>query len=353
MSVHLDTTEWTPGAVTPSPSYPALVRAEVSRVSRRRLLRVLAAILLGGMALVMGIAFLQSSKDVVIPPGVAERLEKRQEVELERWNRCAEEQFDGVPGETVEDYCGPEPVGENAPQLDWFIEDPRFHAVDNIPAVFLGVAGVMATVAFIIGSSVGGAEWSSRSMTLQLLWEPRRIRLLSAKWLALMVVMIALAALILAFGLLLASLTTQLRGSWDGVNADFWSEQLGIAVRGGLLIVLSATVGLGIATALRNTGAALGAAFVYFAVAEIGIRFALAKYGPDPYLVSGNSAALLLPEGLEVPGRTTEFSDGRNGNYEMAETVLLTHGRAAFTLASYTAVAVAAAVWSFHRRDVG
>jgi ABC-type transport system involved in multi-copper enzyme maturation permease subunit len=211
----------------------------------------------------------------------------------------------------------------------------------------------MATVAFIIGSSVGGAEWSSRSMTLQLLWEPRRIRLLSAKWLALLVVMIALAAIVLVFGLLLASLSTQLRGTWDGVDADFWSEQMGIAVRGGVLIALSATVGLAIATALRNTGAALGAAFVYFAVAEIGIRFALAKYGPDPYLVSWNSAALIAPDQISVPGERVEVSAGRDGTYEMHKDVLLTHSRAAFTLASYTAVALAAAVWSFHRRDVG
>jgi len=353
MSLQLDTTEWTPGAVTPSPSYPALVRSEVVRIYRRRLLRVVAVLLLGGVALVLGIAFLQSSKDIVIPPGLQERLEKRQEQALERWNRCAEGDFDGDPGATIEDYCGPEPVGADAPQLDWFIDDPRFLAVDNMPSVFLGVAGVMATVAFIIGASVGGAEWSSRSMTLQLLWEPRRLRLLSAKWLALIAVMIALALVMLAFALALAALTTQLRGSWDSATSDFWSEQFWVAMRGGLLISLAATVGLGIATALRNTGAALGAGFVYFAVAEFGVRFILAKYGPEPYLVSGNSAALLLPEGLEVPGKTVEVDEGGRSTYEMAESVLLTHGRAAVTLSLYTAVAAAAAVWSFQRRDVG
>jgi len=353
MSLHLDTTEWTPGAVTPSPSYPALVRSEVVRIYRRRLLRVLAVVILGGVAVVLGIAFIQSSKDLVIPPRVQEKLERSQEQALQEWNRCTERQLNDAPGVSIDDYCGPEPVGDNAPRLDWFIDDPRFLAIDNIPSVFLGVAGVMAAVAFIIGASVGGAEWSSRSMTLQLLWEPRRIRLLSAKWLGLMVVMIALAALVLAFGLALASLTTQLRGSWEGVTADFWSEQVGVALRGGLLIILSATVGLGIATALRNTGAALGAAFVYFAVAEFGVRFILSDYGPEPFLVSGNSAALLLPEGLEVPGKVVETSPRGGGNYGMQESVLLTHGRAAFTLASYTAVAVVGAVWSFHRRDVG
>ena len=124
-------------------------------------------------------------------------------------------------------------------------------------------------------------------------------------------------------------------------------------LRGGLLIALAATSGLGIATALRNTGAALGAAFVYFAVAEFAVRFILAKYGPEPYLVSGNSAALLLPEGLEVPGKIVEVREGGGATYEVSDPILLTHGRAAATLTLYAAIAAAGAVWSFHRRDVG
>ena len=337
MSIQLDTEAWTPGTVTPTASYSSLVRSEISRVYRRRLLRVLAALLLGGVALILGIAFLQSSKDVVIPPGLEERLERRQDQALERWNRCVDHQAAQSPATSVQEFCGPEPVGANAPQLDWYINDPRFLAVDNVPPLFLGVAGVMATVAFIIGASVGGAEWSSRSMTLQLLWEPRRFRLLSAKWLALIGVMIALSLLVLAVGVALASLTVQLRGSWEGVTSDFWSEQIGVALRGGLLIALAATTGLGIATALRNTGAALGAAFVYFAVAEFAVRFILAKYGPEPYLVSGNSAALLLPEGLEVPGKIVEVREGGEGTYEVSDPILLTHGRAAATLTLYEA----------------
>ena len=125
MSIQLDTEAWTPGAVTPTASYSGLVRSEISRVYRRRLLRVLAALLLGGVALILGIAFLQSSKDVVIPPGLEERLERRQDQALERWNRCVDHQAAQSPETPIQEFCGPEPVGAERPAARLVHQRPK------------------------------------------------------------------------------------------------------------------------------------------------------------------------------------------------------------------------------------
>ena len=98
----------------------------------------------------------------------------------------------------------------------------------------------------------------------------------------------------------------------------------------------------------RNTGAALGAAFVYFAVAETALRLALAKYGPEPYMLSTNSIAFLLPGGVDVPGAKTG-----SGPYALTTTVHLSNARALFTMLCYAALLVIPASWSFTRRDVG
>ena len=70
-----------------------------------------------------------------------------------------------------------------------------------------------------------------------------------------------------------------------------------------MLIVFAATVAYAISMLVRNTGGSLGVGFVYFAVAELGIRLSLFKYGPDVYLLSGNVGAWLVPGGSTFPAR--------------------------------------------------
>lgn len=326
-----------------------LLRSEISRITHRRLFRALAVILLGGIAIVSVIALLAYSGE----QGWSEdRILQEQATAQGFWDECAA----GLPdGSDPERRCGPAPTEQRLNNFNYGGDD-RYHAYELLPIVLLGVSIAAAGVAFLMGASAGGAEWSSRSMTLQLLYEPRRLRLLVCKWLGLCTTMVALtiAAMLMAVGL--GAATASMRGTWDDRYGDldiiedhFTQTLILMGLRGLALVVIAATIGYAIAMLVRNTGASLGVAFVYFVVVENVVRFALLKYGAQPYLFAENSVGLIVPGGVPVIERIQE---GQRF-YEEEVTMQLTNLRAIVTLTAYTALLSIAGAWSFTRRDVG
>lgn len=323
-----------------------LLRSEVSRISHRRLFRVLALILLGGILLVSAIAFFTHSNEVVES---VETLTKRQAKAQQIWEICSTR----IPPDAPEGVCGEEP---NDQPLGSFARiDDRYKAYENLPVAVIGVGIAAAGVAFLMGASSGGAEWSSRSMTLQLLFEPRRLRLLTVKWLGLVLPLLLLTVAALVVALAAAALTATMRGTWDKEFAlvdpleDSFATELSLmGLRALVLVVVAATIGYGIAMLVRNTGASLGVAFVYFVVLENVVRFALMKYGTEPFMLSTNAVAYLIPGGIPVPGRREPGE-----LVFQAEIVHLTNLRSLLTLLVYTTLLSVPAVWSFSRRDVG
>ncbi len=325
-----------------------LLGSEISRITHRRLFRVLALLLLGGIALISTIVFFVSSND----SGWSEdRILEEQAAQQGYWEECAASLPDG---KNPERRCGPTPVDQPLQQFNYG-GDNRYHAYRNLPVVILGVTIAAAAVAFLMGASSGGAEWASRSMTLQLLFEPRRLRLLTVKWLGLCLGITVLAAVSMALALAFGAVTASARGSWDpkyldvpGDNDSFAQVLTFLGLRGLVLVVIAATLGYAIAMLVRNTGASLGVAFVYFVVVENIVRFALLKYGTQPFLVAENSIAFMVPGGIPVQGRVEE------GQFLFEEDTFfdLTNMRAFLTLMVYTALLSIPAAWSFTRRDV-
>ncbi len=78
--------------------------------------------------------------------------------------------------------CGPEDAG--APTAQDLYQDPRLHADVGLPAIAIGVAVGGALVAALVGATGVGADWASRTIITLLTWEPRRIRLLARRHLA-------------------------------------------------------------------------------------------------------------------------------------------------------------------------
>ena len=322
-----------------------LLRSEISRLTHRRLFRVLVAILFGAMVLISTVVFFAHSKDVSTN---TVRMDAQIQRAEQRWVECAGTQ---PSEESIEQQCGPNPTTIASDPYEYG-NDSRYKAYELLPVALIGAAIAAAGVAFIVGASSGGAEWSSRSMTLQLLFEPRRLRLLCVKWLALLLTTGVVAALAMAVSVGIGAITATMRGTWDSKFAlveqlrdNFGAAMLVTGLRGLALVFVAATIGYAIAMLVRNTGASLGVAFVYFVVFENGVRFALLKYGSEPFMLSSNSIALLFPGGLEMPGKAV-------GRFDEFTTVQVSNLRAMVTLLVYTAVLALPAAWSFTRRDV-
>lgn len=330
-----------------------LLRSEISRMTHRRLVRVLALLFLGGIILISVIAFATHRSTA---GSTLSELQANQAEQQQFWEQCAER----ADPNRLERRCGPEPVTQPVEDFDYG-ENKQYRAKELLPVALLGSLVAGAGIAFIVGASAGGAEWSSRSMSLQLLWETRRLRLLVIKWLGLVVVTVALAALgtLLAVGL--SALTASLRGTWSGQlendlfgNTSFGQVMALMGLRGLAVVAISATFGYAIAILVRNTGASLGVAFVYFVLVENAARLVLFKYGTEPFMLTTNTVAFLIPEGLDVPGRTLSPAEiDPNSDFGTSITVHLSNTRALLTMLGYSALLVVPAVWSFTRRDVG
>ena len=197
------------------------------------------------------------------------------------------------------------------------------------------MVGLGAGLGFVLGASAGGAEWAQKTVQALLFWETRRVRVIAAK-------VVALSAVVAAFvvlGQLLTIAGTRLvalvSGTTNGYTGHVWTDILGTQSRGLLLTALTAIAAFSIASLTRNTGAALGAAFLYFVIIEQVIH--AWKPWTAKYLVSPNIAALVA------------------GHVDLSESdklVILHSGRAGVTICVYVAVLLGVTTALFVRRDV-
>lgn len=169
-----------------------------------------------------------------------------------------------------------------------------FH-LTTLSTIFEGVSLLVATLGWVIGASLIGAEWHSGTVSTLLTWEPRRVRVLLAKVVAAVVGVVAVTfALQAVLGLALA-LVAVLRGSTEGADAGWLLSTAGTAFRSALLAGIGAAIALAIASIARNTAAALGIVFVWLAIIE-GLIRAL-RPGWATWLIGDNGIVFLTGSG--------------------------------------------------------
>jgi len=308
---------------------PSLLRAEVLRIRSRRLVRLL--LVLGYLVVVL--VFAGTLLNTGRPS--AGQLAAAQAQADQVVAQCRS----SVPADQVEQAC----AGITAEQ---FIRRHPFE-VSGLRGGALGVGAGFAALAFVIGASSGGAEWTAKTLPVLLTWEPRRVRVTLTK------VAVVVATVLLATALAellwtgLGSALVSLRGSWTPRPAGFWADLLATQGRAVLLAGLAGTGGFALANLIRNTGAALGIAFVYFAFLESVVR-AVWHWG-EQWLLVTNVTAFLQHGGVDLYLR--DRVDPTTGSFTSV-VVHLTNLRAGLTLAVYTAVAVLVAVLVFRRRDL-
>ncbi len=264
-----------------------LLRTEMRRALQRRAVRALIAIALAGCALAGLIGYLASR------------------------------------GKTLAQLR----LAEDSPAVmsNWWIADDHI-GVLSVAMFFLFLGG------FFGGATVAGAEWRAGTITTVLSWEPRRLRLHSAR-----LGSGAILAFIISFGLqvvFLASFVPAVvaNGTTDGVGGSFWLDLAVVVARTSVITAAAAVLAMSLATAARNTAFAVIAMFAWIVVVEGLIR-----------MLKPSLSSWLWGETV-----TTVMGWSRLDNVELARGPVMS----AVTLAAYLSVIAGGAAFSFQRRDI-
>jgi len=215
--------------------------------------------------------------------------------------------------------------GNPAVMTNWWIADDHV-GVLSVGMFFLFLGG------FFAGATVAGAEWRAGTITTVLTWEPRRLRLHSAR-----LTSGAVLAFVISFGLqviFLASLVPAVvfNGTAEGVDGSFWLNLAVVVARTSVITAAAAILAMSLATAARNTAFAVIAMFAWIVVIEGLIR-----------TLKPSLSSWLWGETV-----TTVMSWSRLDTVEIARGPLMS----AVTLAAYLAVIIGGAAISFQRRDI-
>ena len=324
------------------PRAAGLLRAELHRFRSRRFIQVLVALTVVGFVVATVIGLLNfgspTDADYADARADAERFVTEQAGFREQ---CLADPT--IPDDvTPEEWCGPALTLEQIGGPEAFLDEAPFDLAGSATDGALAVAALGAALAFLIGATWIGAEWSTRSIVALLFWVPRRMTVVGTKLAVLGLAAVAFGVLTQALWLATACVLRAAVGTDEALPDGFWSALLQTQARGVLLTVFAALLGFGLANLVRNTGAALGIAFVYVVVVENAVR-ALRPHW-DPFLLSTNAVGLVQDGGL-----TLQFWDD---TAVQPTEYFVGHVQAALLLTAVTVVVVGVGTWLFARRDL-
>jgi len=343
-------------APTPDATAPAevprgsLLRAEVRRFRSRRFIQVLLALTLAGFVLAVGLAAATEYGNPT-PAALAEAQARVDAavVEQEGYRQQCLADPGRPAGVDATDYCGPATTAENIP-IGQFLDEEPFVLADALPPGGIAAAVVTAALAFLIGATWVGAEWSSRSMVALLFWVPRRTAVMRAKLTVLVAATALLGVVAQALWWGTALLLAATLGRATPLPDDFYADLLGQQARSVLLVVLVGLLGFGFSNLMRGTGAALGVGFLYFAIVENAVRNLRPSW--QEWLLTDNAAALVLPGGNTLYLYDESFVDPTTGFTGGGRELVLSNLHGGLVLGFATAALVAVGVVVFARRDL-
>ncbi len=120
-----------------------------------------------------------------------------------------------------------------------------------------GVGVAMVLVAFIVGASFVGAEFGAGSLSTQLIFEPRRTRVVTVKALAVGIGLALTAIVLLLYLGVLMYAGSELRGVVNGLDSTWFAARAGDLVRVGAAVALAGILAYAITVVARRTVAAV------------------------------------------------------------------------------------------------
>jgi len=269
-----------------------LLSVEFRRFFARRLTRwACVALLLGIVAIGIG-TFATTSNDIAGAHRSAARAAERfaQEQKLARQQCVA-----SVPADQVEQNCG---TDDPQPTADNFYSDPRYSFHDHVRDLLTTGCVIGSLVGLILAASLIGAEWQAGTFASLLTWEPRRMRVATAKVTAVVVGSLAIATVATTLLVAVELLVTVTHGTFGtlfrGAPAQphFTEQMWAMAGRAALVVMIVSAIGAALALLLRHTVAAVGVAVGYLIVGE-GIIGSLRRGDVRHHLLQSRLSALL------------------------------------------------------------
>ncbi len=336
----------------------SLAKAEVRRLFKRRLTRIVLILALFVLA-AFPIGFFISSQKASPETRAAAEVEAQQnfeQVSRDHATMVAQCEAEKARGSTTaEQMYGPNCGKDWAPTRDQFRAEDymqyEFNFQDEFPISLFVFSGILAMAAFLIGASFVGAEWNSGGMMNLLLWRPRRLPVLATK---LLVLLGGILGVTVAFGALWTAAFWSI-GKFDGdigkLTTGVWQSFALDGARGIGLILLVAAVGFGLASLGRHTAMALGAATGLFVISEIGLRIALPLVQvpfPDRFYLSTWAGAWFAKELTIYNYRECDFAQGVCNPGEM----VLTWQHAGLVFGVGAVLVLVLAFVTMRRRDI-
>lgn len=325
-----------------------LLRVELTRLLCRRAVLVILAVAVA-IPTVIGVATVLNTR----PPSADDLAFAEQQVadetarpQVQRgFQRCLDHPSRFL-GDPVPDDVRAACTENYLPQVDWYLYWERLNLVEERErGSGLAVVTVLAILMMLAGTTFAGHDWASGSVSNQLLFEPRRLRMWTAKGAVVTGLATAFAAAVATLFWLLLAVAARSRDIpvGDGILLD--SLQSGW--RGAGVAGAAALAGYALTMLFRSTVAALGVLLA----ASVAGGIVLAVVGIDSVWNPGLNVAAVILDGTTYWAREpcpggTGFSD----YCEVEKTLPL--GRAVWFLGSGLVLFVAASLVSFHRRDV-
>lgn len=298
-----------------------LFRSEFLRARSRRFVKVTLIVMVGLIALGLGIAAI-TAKPPTDQQVAAARTAYQRDVA-----RCMSEDIDpsSMQGQGQEAFC----AANAAP----FNGDDSVIPLRDLDEILRGLSQLMVLLGIVVGATLAGADWGANTMTTLLTWEPRRLRVLFTRALVVALVVIGVALILQAVFVGLFTLLAATRGSPDFLPPDFWMR---VVMTSGRVSVVAAAFGLmsyAVGMIGRSTVAALAVLFGYL----IAIEGVLAGFRPkvEPFLAVRAAIVIINRQPLET---MTGF--------------VVDMQRAVTVLAIYVVGLVVVAALLFRRRDV-
>jgi hypothetical protein len=314
-----------------------LLAVELSRFSRRR---AVVLTLLAGALLAAVVAF--STVYDTRPATAAERADaERQAASVNQQFRQDYETCLDDPGSVVggsRDQC----VLEEA-DASWFLSRSRLDLAVELDTSGTIVALLMAGVALIVGATFAGVDWATGSVSNQLLFEPRRGRVWTAKAVAVAAGVGAATAVVLACFWATLLVATSMRGIDvpDAVAREAWL----LTARGVALAAAAALGSFALTMLFRHTVGTLALLFAYAAVGE-GLAASLPVDRISRWALSNNVVAWVQDGRRVFDESVCRPGSGCDPYYQLGLPFAATY------LAVLLVLAVVVSVVTFLRRDV-